>query len=181
MFRDGCKPPYSTNTSPYRMSRALPQSGDSGGIRSTSVSAQNQWFDTSYPHAPWRCIATEPGFRPPQISDGLAAATGNCIPGNNSCNSYHCWNPNFYNWHLQQVSSGTLSPAQAFSTMPPAGARPTNDLSRCTSFRITRFGTARATTQFLFSTSLTSTSQGGLGTAITRSLRRLELHSRNAV
>ena len=123
---------------------------------------------TIYAHTPWRCLATEPGFRPGQISDGIAAATGNCVPGNNGCGNFHVLEPELLNWHLPQVSSGAVTPDQAFSTMPPVGARPTSDWSRCTSFRITRFAAAPATTQFRFSTSPTSTSQGGLGRAITR-------------
>jgi hypothetical protein len=125
MFRDGCKPPYSTNTLAIQNVANPPAEWtfwwDTVNERCPPA---NQWFNTTYPHAPWRCLATEPGFRPSQIADGLAAATGNCIPGNNSCNNYTCWNPNFYNWHLQQVSSGALPAAQAFSTMPPGWSPP---------------------------------------------------------
>ena len=55
------------------------------------------------------------GLRPGQISDGLAAATGNCIPGNNGCNNFTCTNPNFYDWHADQVSNPQ---EPGFDTMP---------------------------------------------------------------
>jgi hypothetical protein len=125
MFRDGCKPPYSTNTLAIQNVSSPPAEWtfwwDTVNER---CPAQTEWFNTTYPHAPWRCLATEPGFRPSQIADGLAIATGNCTDNGNSCNRYTCWNPNFYNWHLQQVSSGALPPDQAFSTMPPGWSPP---------------------------------------------------------
>jgi Putative Flp pilus-assembly TadE/G-like len=110
MFRDGCKPPYSANE---YANNADPFWWDTVADH---CPAGNQWFDTSYPHAPWRCLKTEPGFRPGQISDGLAAATGNCIPGNNGCNNFMCNSPNFYQWHVDNDPD--------FAKMPPGWGDP---------------------------------------------------------
>ena len=125
MFRDGCKPPYSTNTLAIQdVSNPPAEWTFWWDTAAGHCPPQNQWLSSPYSHTPWRCLATEPGFRPGQISDGIAAATGNCIPGNNGCGNFQCWNPNFYNWHLQQVSSGAVTPDKAFSTMPPGWSPP---------------------------------------------------------
>ena len=125
MFRDGCKPPYSTNTLALQnVANPPPEWTFWWDTANERCPAGNQWFSTSYPHAPWRCLKTEPGFRPGQIADGIAATTGNCNPGNNSCNNFTCRSPNFYDWHVAQVASGAVAQDQAFSTMPNGWSPP---------------------------------------------------------
>jgi hypothetical protein len=92
MFRDGCKPPYSYNNTFLDQQTGFWWDG-------TECPASGAFFQPpsspgNYANAPWKCIPTEPGFRPVQIGDGIAAHTGNCTNmQNNSCSQTACVNP----------------------------------------------------------------------------------------
>ncbi|HET6569133.1 MAG TPA: Tad domain-containing protein, partial [Rhodothermales bacterium] len=73
MFRYGCQPPYSTNTLAIQdVSNPPAEWTFWWDTASAQCPPSNQWLFKPYAHTPWRCLATEPGFRPGQISDGIA-------------------------------------------------------------------------------------------------------------
>ncbi len=95
MLVNGCKPQYGINnlngtvgnppTTPAISWEPCPSSG--------SYFFYPQTGNTST----WYCMPTEPGLRPGQVADGIAARTGNCQNiNNNSCAKTKCNYPN--NW-----------------------------------------------------------------------------------
>jgi hypothetical protein len=122
MFADGCKPWYAPNgfDDSVWWKPPCPKKNPSTGFE--GVPANNEG-------APWRCVVKAPGFSPPVIADGIAAAIGNCVPNKSeskcSPSTSKCNNPNFYDknnpgeWALH---GGEPSPRVVYIFIVPYGA-----------------------------------------------------------
>lgn len=120
LFANGCRPWYDSNT--FKDTNWWPCPGSlSYNIANPAASTPPNGTNT-----PWHCVVKAPGFSPNVISDGIAAAIGNCRDvKSNSCNKYDCVNPNYYDptnadeWSLQ---GGKPSPRVIFIFVVPYGA-----------------------------------------------------------
>jgi hypothetical protein len=95
MIVNGCKPLYGINN----LNGTVDQPPRTPAISWEPCPGTGSFF--FYPQAgntsTWYCIPTEPGLRPGQVADGIAARTGNCKNvNNNSCSKTECMHPN--NW-----------------------------------------------------------------------------------
>lgn len=124
MFATGCDPWYTDNKyagPPWWFPGNSPPPGncpDKNGILAQPNSEEQ----------PYQCVVKAPGFSPPVIGDGIAAAIGNCDTiVNNSCNRYVCNNPNYYDpadpdrWALE-LQAGVEPPRVVFLFIVPYGA-----------------------------------------------------------
>ena len=120
MFYTGCDPWYTDNKyagPPWWFSTPAPGAcPDIQGIR----------VQPNSPDDAWECVAKAPGFSPPVIGDGIAAAIGNCANiNNNACQQTACTNYNYYDpanpnqWALQ---GGEPSPRVVFLFIVPYNA-----------------------------------------------------------
>src|SRR5262249_40114956 len=107
MIVNGCKPLYGINN----LDGTVDQPPHTPGMTwEPCPSAGNFFF---YPQtgntSTWYCIPTEPGKRPGQVADGIAARTGNCKNiQNNGCSKTQCNYPN--NWVPNKAYNPNAAP-----------------------------------------------------------------------
>ena len=123
LFANGCRPWYDGND--FDSTNNWWPCPGSLSYNIANPLASTPPNDTNFP---WQCVVKAPGFSPNVISDGIATAIGNCMPGHiqsNSCNKYQCINPNYYDqanpdeWSLQ---GGKPSRRVIFIFVVPYGA-----------------------------------------------------------
>ena len=116
MFVDGCKPLYGINNLDGTVGGFPPSGNPTAPPGNPPLvwepcpgSGSFFFYPQTGSTSTWYCIPTEPGLRPSQVSDGVAARTGNCDKiQNNSCSKTACNYKN--NWQPGVSYDTTLGP-----------------------------------------------------------------------